>query len=313
LGRWRQLIISTKNRLLAYDHLAWNGLNHLMPTRARAWVRRYWYDPWRVRQAGVAQLQAAWRAAAGQQQPQVAWIEAWLDRAEMMTQLYGSTAMLNYPALQQTVGRELDRLAQAEAAAHQLKLELIRPLYRKLHPSRVLHSIVGIGQDSAAVYLAFIQDIDRFPCVAQFRNWTGIVPFSHQSGQFQASGQRITQAGPDLVKSTLYLNANTARLWDPQIAQIYYTQMVNYGKHHNQALCACASHLANRIYAVLKRNRPYILRHVDGSILTKAQARQICRQSFKVPDEIRTRNNVRIRRARAEQRTERQWQRQQQH
>jgi transposase len=307
LDRWRQLIIGTKNRLLAYDQLAWNGLSQLMPGSARAWVRQQWYDPWQVCQAEPADLAAAWQAVAPDQSPETAWIKPWLARAKLMTQLYGSPDFLNYPALQQTVRRELERLAQAEEATHQLKLTLIRPLYRKLHPSRVLDSLVGVGQDSAAVYLAFIQDIDRFPSIAQFRNWTGIVPYSHQSGQFQASGQHITQAGPDLVKCTLYLNANTARLWDPQIAKIYHTQVLKYGKHHNQALCACASHLANRLYAVLKRGKPYVLRDVDGTTLTKSQARQICQETYHVPDEIRTRNNARVRKARAEQRTERQW------
>jgi len=307
LDRQRELIIGTKNRLLAYDQLAWNGLNQLMPGRARAWVRQQWYDPWHVCQVGLAHLEAAWRAVAPGQPPDLAWLKPWLARAELMTQLYGSPDMLDYPALQQTVHRELERLAQAQQAADHLRLTLIRPLYRKLHPSRVLDSLIGVGEDSAAVYLAFIQDIDRFPSSAQFRNWTGIVPYSHQSGHFQASGQPITQAGPDLVKRTLYLNAHTARLWDPQIAKIYHTQMIQYGKHHNQAVCACASHLANRIYAVLKRSKPYILRDVDGTAITKSQARQICRETYHVPDEVRTRNNARVRKARAEQRTERQW------
>ncbi len=312
LDRWRQLIIATKNRLLAYDQLAWNGLRKLVPGCALAWVRGQWYDPWRVQQASLADLTAAWQAAAPVERPPLTWLEGWHQRAHMMTCLYGSPQMVNYPALQQTVQRELARLAQAEQAAHQLKLQTIRPLYRQLHPSRVLHSIVGIGQDSAALYLAFIQDIDRFPTVAQFRLWTGLVPRSQQSGQAQSLGQHITQAGPDLVKATLYLNANTARLWDPQIAVIYYNQMVKYGKHHNQALCACASHLASRIYAVLKHNRPYILRDVDGNLISKAAAKRLCREVYQVPEEIRTRNNVQRRQARAQQRTEQRWQRQQQ-
>jgi transposase len=312
LARWRQLIIGTKNRLLAYDQLAWNGLSQVVPVEARAWVRGQWYDPWQVHQAGLAQLAAAWQAASSSPQPQTTWLASWLERAEVMIQLYGSPAMLNYPALQALVGRELERLAQAEAAVEQLKRQLIRPLYRKLHPSQVLSSIVGIGQDSAAIYLAFIQDLSRFPSVAHFRNWVGLVPASHQSGHFEARGQSITQAGPDLVKATLYLNANTARLWDPHLAQLYYTQIVKYGKHHNQALCACASHLANRIYAVLKRDRPYQLRDLDGNLITKAQARHICRDTFKVPDDIRTRTNVQVRKARAQQRIERRWLQQQQ-
>ena len=48
------------------------------------------------------------------------------------------------------------------------------------------------------------------------------------------SGVPITKAGPNLVKKFAFLSAEVARIWDPQIAQIYWDQMVNKGKHHAQ-------------------------------------------------------------------------------
>jgi len=136
-----------------------------------------------------------------------------------------------------------------------------------------------------------------------------MIPFSRQSGEAQARGLHITQAGPDLIKATAFMDANVARLYDPQIAAIYYEQMVERGKHHLQAVCACATHLLDRIYVILKEDRPYELRDVDGQPVTRRQARTICMTRYHVPDEIRQRNNVRQRRARAEERTERRYQR----
>ena len=158
--------------------------------------------------------------------------------------------------------------------------------------------------------MAFIQSIDRFPSIEQFRKWSGMVPKSHQSGQSESKGLSITQAGPNIVKATLYLNAQVARQWDVQMAAIYHTQMVSYGKHHTQAVCACASHLASRIYALLTQQRPYQLRDRDNQPITPELSRELCLTRYRVSDEVRQRNNVRHRRQQAETRTEQRFLRQ---
>jgi hypothetical protein len=74
--------------------------------------------------------------------------------------------------------------------------------------------------------------------------------------------------------------------------------MMAGGKHHLQAICACATHLLNRVYVLLKENRPYQIRDVDGTPIDPQQARRICRARYRVPDEVRRRNNYRVRQAR---------------
>ncbi len=81
--------------------------------------------------------------------------------------------------------------------------------------------------------------------------------------------------------------------------------MVNKGKHHTQAVCACATHLLDRVRAVLTEDRPYELRDVDGSPVTKEQALAIIAERYTVPKDVRRRNNKRARRERAERRTAR--------
>jgi len=309
LQRLTRQIASIKNRLLATDALAWLGLADVLPPygpQAR-WVRTHWYDPWRVREAGYATLAQAWQDAAPQQPADTAWIEGLLRKAKEVVALYGQPQRLDYQCLQLGLQREQARLESAEEQAQTLRLGTIRPLYRQLHPQRHLETLRGVGQDSAAVYVAFIGDIHRFPSLADFRGWSGLIPYSRQSGTAQAQGLRITQAGPDLVKSTAFLDANVARLYDPQIAAIYQAQMLR-GKHHLQALCACATHLLDRVYTVLRENRPYQLRDPRGQALDKDQARRLCTQVYRVPPEVRRRNNYRLRKARAEQRVEQRYQ-----
>jgi len=296
-ARGREADVASQNRLQAYDQWAWGGLKGVVPAEARDWMREHWYNPWQVQAAGVAALTAAWDKAALKRPADSAWITGWVQRAEQLIQLYGAPENVQYDDLATSITRELTTLAAARAAQETLLKQQISPLYRRLYPDRWLESLPGIGEASAAFYMAFIQDIAHFPTVAQFRAWCGIVPCSHQSGTHEAKRLRLTQAGPNLIKATLYLDAEVARQRDVQMAALYHRQMVQYGKHHLQAVCACASHLASRIYAVLKAQRLYELRDVDNRPLTKQESRELCLTRYQVPDKVRQRNAVRARRA----------------
>jgi len=132
-----------------------------------------------------------------------------------------------------------------------------------------------------------------------------MVPESDQSGDVEKKGLRMTKAGPDLVKKYAYINAEVARQWDPQIAAIYYGQMVHKGKHHVQAVCHCATHILDRVRAVLRDERPCELRDVDGTRVTREEARAIIAERYRVPAEVRKRSSVRARRVRRDRRAER--------
>lgn len=209
------------------------------------------------------------------------------------------------PTCKPKITRAQALLTVLEQQHHTLPLKTVRPLYRQLHPSRNLETLKGVGQDGAAVYMSFIGDPQRFADHSHFRGWAGMIPDSQQSGTREAKGLHISQAGPDLIKKFAYLDAETARQWDPQIAAIYYDQMVEHGKHHNQAVCACATHLLDRIWTILKEDRPYELRNVDGTPVTVERARAIIAERYTVPKAVRQRNNRRTRRECLERRAER--------
>ena len=133
-----------------------------------------------------------------------------------------------------------------------------------------------------------------------------MVPASAQSADTEAKGLHITQAGPDLIKKYAYLDAEIARRYDPQIAAISYDQMMHKGKHHKQAVCACATHLLDRVLAVLRADKPYEVRDANGTALSGQQARELIVERYSVPAEARRRTNKRNRRQQADQRAERQ-------
>jgi len=309
LDRLTVEISAYKNRLQAIDRLGWPGLKQRVfgaPAGAPArWFRDHFYDPQQVVVAGVDGLRQAWRTAAVYDESED-WIEPLVELAQELLELYGNQGIfVDFAALADQVRREQQRLATLEADAHQMRLRVTRPRYRRLHASRNLETIPGVGQDGAAVYTAFVGAPERFPSNRAFRGWSGMVPRSRQSGESETKGLRLSQAGPNLVKKYAYLDADVARQHDPQIAAIYYDQMMHKGKHHTQAVCACATHLLDRVRVILTENRAFELRDVDGTPLSPQQAREIVVERYTVPKEVRQRNNQRARRQRAEQRAER--------
>ena len=97
----------------------------------------------------------------------------------------------------------------------------------------------------------------------------------------------MTKAGPSMMKRSLYQAGNIARRYDPQLAHLYYREMVHQGKTHLQAMGAVMSHLAARILTVLRENRPYELRDAQGKLITQKMAVELIRSDYTVPEDIR--------------------------
>ena len=309
LERYQKQIIAGKNRLIALDRFAWPGLEHEVFgevfSASAIWFREHWYDPRKVKEAGATLVRQAWIDSQIDPDDPGEWVQDLVVLAEQALALYGEDGKyLGYGTLQAEAVREQDYIQFLQAQYHQLQLQVVRPLYRQLHPSRNLETIPGVGQDGACVYASFIGRPERFASLHQYRSWSGMIPNSKQSADSQASGLKITQSGPRLIKKFSYLDAETARRYDPQIAAIYYDQMVNKGKHHVQAVCTCATHVLDRVLTILREDRPYQLRDVDGTALTKEEAQIIIQQRYQVPEEVRRRNNKHSRRERLEKQAE---------
>ena len=309
LDRLSTQIGAIQNRLQAIDRFAWPGLEEQVFADpfapAARWMRVHWYDPQRVLQAGAATIREQWRASGEAADSAGNWCEALVRLAAEVVALYGSEQpYLDFAQLQAEVCREQAWLATLEQQHLTLRKQTIRPLYRQIHPSRNLETLKGVGQDSAAVYASFIGDAKRFSSSRVFRGWSGMVPDSSQSADSEAKGLHITQAGPDLVKKFAYLDAEIARRWDPQIAAIYYDQMVHKGKHHKQAICACATHLLDRVLAVLREDQPYELRAADGTEVPVEQAQRIIAERYRVSQEVRRRTTKHARKERVERQAE---------
>jgi hypothetical protein len=127
----------------------------------------------------------------------------------------------------------------------------------------------------------------RFAHAAKFRCFTGLAPKASETGQSDRKGQPITKAGNKLLRTTLVRAADHARRQDPQLARIYWTQMVQRGKDHLGATCVVTAHLAERAGTVMNRGTPYVVCDTDGTPVTSAQAKAIIAEHWTVPEQVR--------------------------
>jgi len=191
-----------------------------------------------------------------------------------------------YDDLQDEIDREL-RLMEAEEAEIEVLDRRIEELYQRLHPSDNLRTIPGVGEHTAPVFVACIGDPTRFPSQSAFANWTGVVPGAKQSSETESKGLRMTKAGPAIMKWALYQVGQIGRQWDPQLAAVYYHQMVHHGKTHKQAMGAVMSHAGARVFTVISEDRPYELRDTEGKPISKMAARALILAKYQVPEDIR--------------------------
>ncbi len=191
-----------------------------------------------------------------------------------------------FSALQDEVSREL-RLMEMEETESAAIAKRLEQLYLEVHPSDNLRTIPGIGDHTAPIFLATVGDPARFRSQSAFANYCGVVPGANQSSDMEAKGLRMTKAGPAIMRWALFQAGGIGRAHDPQLACIYYREMVHNGKTHMQAMGAVMSHMSARILAVLREDKPYQLRDMDGRIVSHQEARKIILLKYQVPEEIR--------------------------
>jgi len=211
--------------------------------------------------------------------------QAWLDAAHLALELYGDhhAVAFNDRAAEVVTEVRLLHATQAELPAHESARE---QAYRQVDPDQLARGLPGVAAVGGPALAALIGDARRFPDGASFRSFTGLAPRASETGETDRKGQPMSKAGPRLLRSTLIRAAETARHLDPQLARLYYVQVVERGACHLKALCVVAAHLGERAWAVLARGTPYQFRDVDGTLVTPAEAKALAAR-WKVPDEVR--------------------------
>jgi transposase len=218
--------------------------------------------------------------------------EAWLAVARSALDLYGEDPAVAFEDLAAEMASEA-RLLRAVLEEQRTHAKAREDAYAKVDPSGLARSLPGVAEIGGPVIVAAMARPGRFRNGAAFRRFSGLTPKSSETGQTDRKGQGISKAGPRRLRDQLVNSANTARKLDPQLAAVYFTQMTERGAHHQKALCVVASRLAERAWVVLSRGEPYVIRDVDGTPVTPAEARAIIAERYTVPEDVRRRRRSR--------------------
>jgi hypothetical protein len=149
---------------------------------------------------------------------------AFMDAATDALELYGDSDAVPFEALAADVATEIALLEALVAArtAHERHRE---ELYGKVDPTGLARS-PGVGEKGAPLAVTKVVRPGRFRNADAFASYTGLVPRASETGETDRKGQAMTKAGDRALRSMLYRAADTARKQDPQLARIYFVQMV---------------------------------------------------------------------------------------
>jgi transposase len=121
---------------------------------------------------------------------------------------------------------------------------------------KLLRSIPGIGEVTAATILSEIGSIERFHSKKQLIAYAGLDPSVFQSGKFTATNNKISKRGSPYLRKALYQSAcasvsKQANGYANQNMRIFYENLLASGKPSKVALTACSAKQLRIIFGVL--------------------------------------------------------------
>lgn len=120
----------------------------------------------------------------------------------------------------------------------------------------LLTSIPGIGNLTAAKFIAEVPDVTRFDSASQLAAYAGLTPRSHQSGSSISRPARLVKTGNSRFRTTFYMPALSAMRFNP-IVQDLVSRLEKNGKHRMTIVGAVMRKLVHLAFGVLKTKRPF--------------------------------------------------------
>lgn len=120
----------------------------------------------------------------------------------------------------------------------------------------VITTISGIGPTLGSIIVSEIGDIERFDSSSKLVAYAGLDASVKQSGEFNASKNRISKRGSSYLRRALWMAAFMSLQCDPALYD-YYSKLRARGKSHRCAVTAVARKLTIIVWAILKSKQPY--------------------------------------------------------
>ncbi|MBS5733274.1 MAG: IS110 family transposase [Clostridiales bacterium] len=119
-------------------------------------------------------------------------------------------------------------------------------------------TIRGIGQDTSAMILAEIGDLNNFDSPDKILAFSGLSPSTYQSGQLNNCYAHMEKRGSRYLRYALFTATKSVCNWNPVFSE-YLDKKRSKGKHYIVAISHAAKKLVRLIFAMQKSGQPYRL------------------------------------------------------
>jgi len=123
----------------------------------------------------------------------------------------------------------------------------------------LITSVKGVGFVSAVHLLIVTENFTRFNDVRKFACYSGVAPFKNESGTSIRGKTTTSHLANRKIKSLLTMAAISAINHQPEL-KARYEKKLSQGKAKMVALNMIRFELIERIFAVIKRQTPYVLK-----------------------------------------------------
>lgn len=243
-------------------------------------------DPLQVRRLGLARLEAFLRKHSRGHWGRVH-ADALLVAARESIALWDGA--MDFVALADDIRAEARQYQFLDDQVNEVNAR-IAALVAERDPDGILQSVPGVGPIVAGIVAGRIGDPHRFGSLSAVRKFAGLVPTVSSSGTMSGPG-KVAKAGDGLLRHGAFLAADQARRTDPQLAA-KYARLMNQGHHHNDAVVHLAAMLLPRIVACWRDRTPYVIRDLDGTVITPEEGRAIVSAQHRVDPAVRRRNKT---------------------
>ncbi|MEM3650426.1 MAG: transposase [Candidatus Jordarchaeaceae archaeon] len=122
---------------------------------------------------------------------------------------------------------------------------------------RLLQTIPGISAEQAALILAELGDVRRFPTVDKVVAFAGLDPKVRESGKWKGK-RKLSKKGSPTLRATLYRAAMGCRFKNP-VVEAEYERRRSDGRSYRESLVSASRKLLKVVYAVLRDRKPFHL------------------------------------------------------
>lgn len=121
----------------------------------------------------------------------------------------------------------------------------------------LLISIVGVGLVVAVTTIVLTENFTTFTNPRKYASYIAIAPFPHESGTSIRGATRVSKQGFRQAKADMSISVLSAITFDPDIKE-YWQRKKAEGKHTGCVLNAIKFKIVLRMFAVVKRGKPYV-------------------------------------------------------